>query len=263
MASVFLYFFAKLGVTYTNPATLMMIRYIISGIILFSISRKLIIDKNVLILAIFTTTSTIFWGYGLLYVSPAVSSVLSYTMPLFSMILAIFIINEKPNHYEIIGLIIGFLGLGIYGSTLFKGFTKIGMILTLINAVFWALFSIYYRKLSKYDPISLNATQFIIGSGFMGLIDIFSIRKGFYFIPSLKLLESIVYISTIGGAFQFLIWNYLLKLERVNKVTIFAYIIPVATTIIQALLYKSLPKLFEIIGLLIMISGVIIARLKG
>ncbi len=240
----------------------MMIRYLISGIILLAIGKKLIIDKNVLILSIFTSTSTLFWGYGLLYVSPAVSSVLSYTMPLFSIILAIFIINERPNSYEIIGLIIGFFGLGIYGITLLKGFTIIGMILTLINAVFWALFSIYYRKLSKYDPISLNATQFIIGSGFMGLIDIFSIKNGFYFIPSYKLLESIIYISTIGGAFQFLLWNYLLKIEKVSKVTIFAYVIPVVTTIIQAILYMRLPKYLEIIGLLIMIIGVILARLK-
>jgi len=259
-ASVFLYFFAKMGVSYTNPPTLMMIRYLIAGLILVSISRKFIIDRNVLILSLFTTTSTLFWGYGLIYVSPAVSSVLSYTMPLFSIILATIIIKEVPNKYEILGLIIGFSGLGIYGIPLLKGITKIGMVLTIINAIFWALFSIYYRKLSKYDVISLNATQFIMGAIFMGIVDIFTLKDGFYFNPSLKLLESIVYISTIGGAFQFLTWNYLLKLERVSKVTMLAYVIPVATTITQVLLYKIVPKSLEIIGLIIMIIGVIISR---
>ncbi|MGC9183156.1 DMT family transporter [Caldisphaera sp.] len=260
IASIFLYFFAKIGVSYTNPPTLMMIRYLIAGLILFSISKKFILDKNVLILSLFTTTSTLFWGYGLIYVSPAASSVLSYTMPLFSIILATIIIKEIPNKYEILGLIIGFSGLGIYGIPLLKGITKIGMMLTIINAIFWALFSIYYRKLSKYDVISLNATQFILGSFFMGIVDLITIRGGFYFDPSFGLLESIVYISTVGGAFQFLSWNYLLKIERVGKVTMLAYIIPVATTITQAALYKTIPKSLEILGLTIMIIGVIISR---
>lgn len=261
-ASIFLYFFAKMGVEFANPPTLMMLRYLIAGLILLTISRKFVFDKNVLILSTFTSISTLFWGYGLVYVSPAVSSVLSYTMPLFSIILAIFIIKEKPTRFEILGLIVGFTGLGIYGIPLLKGITTIGMILTIINAIFWALFSIYYRKLSSYDPISLNATQFLIGSAFMGIVDLFTINHGFYLKPSFGFIESLIYISTIGGAFQFFTWNYLLKLERVGKVTMMAYIIPVATTVMQAILYKSLPKQLEIIGLIIMILGVILARIE-
>ncbi|MGC8566985.1 MAG: DMT family transporter [Caldisphaera sp.] len=262
MASVFLYFFAKEGTTYADPSLLMMIRYLISGLILFSISKKFVINKNVLLLSVFTTVSTLFWGYGLVYVSPAVSAVLSYTMPLFSLIFANAMLKEKATLLEITGLIIGFLGIGIYGYPLVKGFTKIGVVLTIINAIFWALFSIYYRKLSNYDPISLNATQFLLGSLFMGIVSIFTSYKDFYFYWNVKLLESIIYISTIGGAFQFLVWNYMLRLERVNRVTMLAYIVPIGTTIAQAFLFKKIPNIIEIFGLFVIIIGVIISRYK-
>jgi drug/metabolite transporter (DMT)-like permease len=239
-----------------------MIRYLISGLILFSISKKFVINKNVLLLSVFTTVSTLFWGYGLVYVSPAVSAVLSYTMPLFSLIFANAMLKEKATLLEITGLIIGFLGIGIYGYPLVKGFTKIGVVLTIINAIFWALFSIYYRKLSNYDPISLNATQFLLGSLFMGIVSIFTSYKDFYFYWNVKLLESIIYISTIGGAFQFLVWNYMLRLERVNRVTMLAYIVPIGTTIAQAFLFKKIPNIIEIFGLFVIIIGVIISRYK-
>ncbi|MDP8003654.1 MAG: EamA family transporter, partial [Caldisphaera sp.] len=67
---------------------------------------------------------------------------------------------------------------------------------------------------------------------------------------------------TIGGAFQFLVWNYMLRLERVNRVTMLAYIVPIGTTIAQAFLFKKIPNIIEIFGLFVIIIGVIISRYK-
>ncbi|EQD61430.1 hypothetical protein B2A_03234, partial [mine drainage metagenome] len=62
--------------------------YLIGGLILLAISRKLILTRTLVYLSIMTAASTMFWAFGLMYVSPAESAVLSYSMPLFSLPIA-------------------------------------------------------------------------------------------------------------------------------------------------------------------------------
>ena len=262
VSSIFLYFFVKIGVENSAPSILMSIRYAVAGSILYLLSRKIIINKGVIFLSLFTSISTLFWAYGLIYVNPASSSVISYTMPFFALILAFFLLRESPTRFEIIGLIVGFTGLGIYSLPLLKGLTALGVLLTIIDAFFWAAFSVYYRKLSNYDVLSLNASQFILGALYMAVYTLFLPRNGLYISFNMELIESLVYISTIGGALQFLVWNYMLKLEKVNRVTVLAYIVPVATTLVQIPIYKKLPTLIQIIGLIVIIVGVVLSRYK-
>ena len=262
ISSIFLYFFVKIGVENSAPSILMSIRYAVAGSILYLLSKKIIINKSVIFLSLFTSISTLFWAYGLIYVNPASSSVISYTMPFFALVLAFFFLRENPTFFEIIGLIIGFAGLGIYSLPLLRGLTALGVLLTIIDAFFWAVFSVYYRKLSNYDVLSLNASQFMLGALCMAVYTLFLPRSSLYISFNMELVESLVYISTIGGALQFLAWNYMLKLEKVNRVTALAYVVPIGTTLVQIPIYKKLPSLIQIIGLIVIIVGVVLSRYR-
>lgn len=254
------YFFAKNGLLYSSPIFFMALRYAISAAILIPFVRKIQINRDILILSLLTTTSTIFWSVGLLYVSPAQSSVLSYSMPLFSLPLAFLIVREKPTKYELTGIGVGFAGVVVYGIPLMGGFTMLGMILTIINAFFWASFTVYYRKMRDADPISINASQFLIGSGIMLLLSF----PGFYFTISTDFLIDLLWMATFGGAFSFLAWNYLIKVSSVNRVTVLAFSVPIFTTVLEAIISMAIPETFFIIGIAMMFVGIYISRLtKG
>lgn len=254
------YFFAKNGLLYSSPIFFMALRYAISAAILIPFVRKIQINRDILILSLLTTTSTIFWSVGLLYVSPAQSSVLSYSMPLFSLPLAFLIVREKPTKYELTGIGVGFAGVVVYGIPLMGGFTMLGMILTIINAFFWASFTVYYRKMRDADPISINASQFLIGSGIMLLLSF----PGFYFTFNTTFLIDLLWMATFGGAFSFLAWNYLIKVSSVNRVTVLAFSVPIFTTVLEAIISMAIPETFLIIGIAMMFVGIYISRLtKG
>lgn len=254
------YFFAKNGLLYSSPIFFMALRYAISAAILIPFVRKIQINRDILILSLLTTTSTIFWSVGLLYVSPAQSSVLSYSMPLFSLPLAFLIVREKPTKYELTGIGVGFAGVVVYGIPLMGGFTMLGMILTIINAFFWASFTVYYRKMRDADPISINASQFLIGSGIMLLLSF----PGFYFTFNTTFLIDLLWMATFGGAFSFLAWNYLIKVSSVNRVTVLAFSVPIFTTVLEAIISMAIPETFFIIGIAMMFVGIYISRLtKG
>ncbi|MEJ2770238.1 MULTISPECIES: DMT family transporter [unclassified Stygiolobus] len=251
----FLYSFTKEGLEYSSPPVFMEMRYLISGIILFSITRKVLINKDILLLSLFTTTSTALWSYGLLYVPPSESAVLSYTMPLFAIPISYFILNERPSINEVTGIIIGFFGLMVYASSL--DVSLIGAVLTITNAIFWAMFTVYYRKLRGLNPLMVNASQFLLGSLFFLIIIPFDYK----FDPSPSYLVSFSYSTFLGGLLMFLLWNMMLKVEKVSKIVVLIFSIPIFSTLVDYVRGVIEVNFLVILGIGIMFSGLVISQL--
>jgi EamA-like transporter family. len=96
-------------------------------------------------------------------------------MPLFAIPISYFILNERPSINEVTGIIIGFFGLMVYTSSL--DVSLIGAVLTITNAIFWAMFTVYYRKLRGLNPLMVNASQFLLGSLFFLIYLVFGKPK--------------------------------------------------------------------------------------
>ncbi len=257
--TAFSYYFAKNGLIYASPFAFMGLRYLLAAGVLLAMSRKLIFSRNLLYLSLMTVISTMFWSYGLLYVSPAESAVLSYSMPLFSLPIAFFMVSEKPSRTELIGIFVGFTGIMVYGLPLLQGFTEIGMVLTVINAFFWGMFTVFYRKLKDQDPVSINASQMLIGGLIMMALSPldFSLRINYEF------LIDLLWMGTMGGALQFLLWNYMIRISKVNRITVLAFSVPIFTMVLGAIMSDAFPGILTTAGVSIMFFGILISRLKG
>ena len=257
--TAFSYFFAKDGLVFASPFVFMGLRYLIAGAMLLSISRRIILTRSLLFLSAVTVTSTVFWAYGLLYVSPSESAVLSYSMPLFSLPIAFLLVSEKPSRMEILGIAIGFAGVLVYGIPLLSGFTLVGMVLTVINAFFWGTFTVFYRKLKDQDPVAVNATQFIVGAGIMLALSPLDfhlrITTGFFI--------DLAWMGTLGGALQFLLWNYMIRISKVNRITVLAFSVPIFTVVLEAFMTSRIPGIFSIAGVVVMFTGIFLSRIRG
>ncbi|MCL5731839.1 MAG: DMT family transporter [Candidatus Thermoplasmatota archaeon] len=257
--TAFSYFFAKDGLGFASPFVFMGLRYLIAGAMLLSISRRIILTKSLLFLSVVTVTSTVFWAYGLLYVSPSESAVLSYSMPLFSLPIAFLLVSEKPSRMEILGIVIGFAGVLIYGIPLLSGFTLVGMVLTVINAFFWGTFTVFYRKLKDQDPVAVNATQFIVGAGIMLALS----PLDFHLRITTGFLIDLAWMGTLGGALQFLLWNYMIRISKVNRITVLAFSVPIFTVVLEAFMTSRIPGIFSIAGVVVMFTGIFLSRIRG
>lgn len=256
--TAFSYFFAKNGISYASPLIFMALRYLLAGLLLLTISRRLVLNRSLILLSAVTATSTIFWAYGLLFVSPAESAVLSYSMPLFSLPIAFLIVSESPTGMEISGIMIGFAGVIIYGIPLISGFTLIGMFLTIVNAVFWATFTVFYRKLRNQDPVAVNATQFLMGAAIMFALSPLDFKLHL----TTSFIEDLLWMATLGGALQFVLWNQMIRIRKVNRITVLAFSVPIFTIIIEALMTGRIPPVYSILGVTIMFIGILVSRVK-
>ncbi len=257
--TAFSYFFAKDGLVFASPFVFMGLRYLIAGAMLLSISRRIILTRSLLFLSAVTVTSTVFWAYGLLYVSPSESAVLSYSMPLFSLPIAFLLVSEKPSNMEILGIAIGFAGVLVYGIPLLSGFTLVGMVLTVINAFFWGTFTVFYRKLKDQDPVAVNATQFIVGAGIMLALS----PLDFHLRITTGFLIDLAWMGTLGGALQFLLWNYMIRISKVNRITVLAFSVPIFTVVLEAFMTSRIPGIFSIAGVAVMFTGISLSRIRG
>lgn len=259
--ATFQYQFAKDGLRYVDPMTFMGIRYLLAGAICFIIAKSFrpILNRDTVLLSVFTFVSSGLWIYGLVFVSPAQSAVLSYTMPLFAIPLSILLIKEKASRLVWAGAVIGFLGVATYSFALTsEGGSVLGQLLSVGNAFFWALYSVYLRKLRVQDPVRTVATQFMLG----GLFYLVFLPFTFYVDPTPGFFIDLGYVTLIGGVFSLLVWSAMLRTESVGKITTLVFAVPATSVVVQSLLTRQLPTLLSIAGICVMFTGIYVSRLK-
>ncbi|MFB6470240.1 MAG: DMT family transporter [Vulcanisaeta sp. AZ3] len=258
------YFFVKFGLKYSPPLGYMALRTLLAGIVLGIVSLVmnnkyfLIMNKDFLLLSLFASLSTALWAYGLVYVDPGSSAIFSYTMPLFAILLSVVILHERPRIMSIIGTVIGFIGVTIYGiSSIARGVPLIGALLTIANSIFWALYSIYFRKLGNYDGIIVVSNMFIVNAVILTLMGflvngmhVFEISWTQSFI--LNLLGT----ALIGGSTLFLVWYFMINTLGVSNVMPYIFIVPAFTLLLNYLILGMEPTIPELIGSAIMFLGI-------
>ena len=235
----------------------MALRYVLVGLILLGISRKVTFDRDSIKISLFFSASTIFWILGLADVSPGDSAVLTYSMPLFAIPLAILVARDKVTHLEVIGAVVGFIGVITYSITLTHGSSLAGASLTLIGAAFMATYSTYCRKLRDRQVLPLLTTQFLIGSipMILGAL-VFPMTTNL----TGQFLLDLVYLVVFGGMIQMALWQGMLRTQSVARVTTTTFAIPAATMLWQSLEFHEIPGVIPIVGASIMFLGILVSQ---
>jgi drug/metabolite transporter (DMT)-like permease len=255
LISTFQFQFAKDALNYASVFFLMGVRFLIAASLLFCVLREFhpIFNKDTTLLSLFTAASAGLWGFGLLYVSPSESAVLSYTMPLFSIPISLLVLSEKIRVREAIGTTVGVLGVIVYSLPfLSSAITLVGAILTLANAVFWALYTVYYRKLKTQNQGMTVATQFLVTSAIFLLLS----PLKFKLVLSPSFWVDLTYLSVLSAVVSFLLWNTMARSHRVGKMASLIYLTPAAATLVQAIQTSIMPQLVSLVGISVMTLGV-------
>jgi drug/metabolite transporter (DMT)-like permease len=105
---------------------------------------------------------------GLNLTSPINSSILISTNPIFAFVFAALILNENISLLKGGGLALGLLGVLLLilqnGTPDFGSSTFIGDILTLINTISWAFYTVIIKRmLEKYHPVTVMKWTFFFG----------------------------------------------------------------------------------------------------
>jgi drug/metabolite transporter (DMT)-like permease len=229
----------KIGLGYMEPFTLAVWRCAIAAVtlLIYVKSRSIRLPgwrrwPDFIAVGLFQTTFLFgFMLLGMKRITAGKTSVLLYTMPVWTILLVHFYLREKINTRQWVGVVLGSMGiLTILGWDIFaKQDTDIlfGELLIIVAAISWAASNIWVKKrMAGEDIYRISALQLIFGT--LGLLIIALPTHGVLSIEwTWKSVYVLLFTGLIASAVDFTIWFYLIKKLDINITTFSSMLVPV------------------------------------
>jgi len=258
----------KMGLGYSEPFTFAtwrcaigaasMMVYLSVRPVKWPAMRKL---PDYIVIGLFQTT--FMFGlmlYGMKYVTAGKTSVLLYTMPIWTILLVNFYLKEKLNSGKWMGVTLGSAGIiCILGwDTLVNQNLQIlmGELLVLAGAVSWAVSNIWVKKrMVGEDIYAMSSLQLAFGA--IGLALLAAPTEGVFNVDlNAHSIYILLFTGIIASAVDFTIWFYLLKKMDINILTFSSMLVPVFGLLFDWLLLGNPLDPGILVGGLLILGGI-------
>lgn len=266
---------------YLHPISLVFLRiagasilfWILDFFISENIKQKISIYsiKTMFFLSLFgVIINQFFFIYGLSITTPINSAIIMISNPIAVFVFSYFIFKDHPKKFEWkkwVGLILGITGALILilfkGNFSFGSETWLGDLMTLINAISWAIFLIYGKEiLQKHHTVTVMKWMFLWGSiVFLPIAFYFLKNENWLSIP-LHIYWSITFVVVATTFLAYLLNTYGLKLLSTTTVSMYIYIQPFLATLFAIVLGKDNITYTKIIAGCFVISGIYLVNTK-
>lgn len=203
---------------------------------------------------------------GLNFTKAANASVMLGTIPIWVALLSQFFTEEKLTLLKSIGVLFAFAGVSMIvvggdNELSFESDTFLGDIITILSAIVWAIYTILSKRYLKfYNSTQFSAFMAMIGFICLGLIGIPSLMETDFTSISLKAYGGLVYSGLLSVGVAYLVWNNgIVKIGAVRTAT-YQNLVPVLGLFFGVMILGEELTLFQYIGALSVIAGIVMAR---
>lgn len=257
-----------------SPGHLMLLRFLTASFVFFLyalyLGKQFTIPKRKDLLRIFIlgVIGITFYHFGVTFgqqtVNAGTTSMIVGAGPIFTTLIAVFLLKERMEIFGWIGLIIGFIGVSLItiGSTGTSFVFSEGLALVFFATISTSFFFVYQKPLFKrYKPIELTA--YFTWAGTIPML---------YFLPGLAdtiqhaTMEANIaamYVGVIPAALCYATWATALSLGNVSTVSSMLYLEPPIAIFIAWIWLQELPSILSMIGGFVAISSVAIVNIVG
>ncbi len=205
-----------------------------------------------------TSLQYVFFYIGLAHTTGVKASILNASGAFFSVMLAHFLYhNDRLSWRKLTGCALGFGGVLVVnlGSTVGLEFHFLGEGFVILAALVLSSASIYGKRLSQHmDSVVMTGYQLALGGGLLWLIGWGNDGHLHSFDWQTTLL--LVYLMGLS-AVAFALWGVLLKFNKVSRVTVFNFLIPIFGAGLSALfLGESLWAWKNLVALVLVSVGI-------
>lgn len=269
----FSFIFSKMALSVAEPIIILSARFTISFLVLnilsvfgnFKLDYKGKPKLRLLLMGLMQPLLYfIFELFGLSLVSSALSGVIIALVPVVVMILAVFLLSEKPTVMQILCTILSIIGvalISVISNDGSKNYT-LGVILLVGAVICAAFFNVLSRgESARFSPFERTYIMFLlatVGFNIIGAV----IYKGEY-ISSLftafthyEFSVSVAYLSVLSSVAAFLLYNYSTTVINVVQSASFSNIITVVTVIAGVVILKDNFGIWEYLLCALIVLGV-------
>ena len=236
------------------------------------IKKKEYIIKNYKLFIILGVTSiTIFNSivYYSLNFTQVISGVLMIsTIPVMIMFFSSILKIEKTNVFQIIGVILSFLGVTIIitkaNFQILKNLDFNKGDITMVLAMFsWALYSTLLKR-QKYELSQISLLQVVISFGLIFLIPVYFIeyQVGFRINLDIPFFLILSYVVLLPGLASFILWIKGISMIGANRSGVFLHLMPIISAIMAMIFFNEKFMFYHILGACFIISGILLSNKK-
>jgi drug/metabolite transporter (DMT)-like permease len=206
-----------------------------------------------------TTIQYIFFYVGLAFTTGVKGSIMNATGTFFSVLLAHFIYhNDKLSYNKTLGCVLGFAGVMLVnfnsGMQDFR-FVWNGDGFVVLAAFILSAATMYGKRISQtVDPTVMTGWQLAIG-GVVLVVGGYA-TGGTLEVHSFSAVAILGYLTLLSSV-AFALWSVLLKVNRVSMIAPFNFVVPVAGTVLSAIvLGENILEIKYAVALVLVCSGI-------
>jgi len=223
-------------------------------------SLKIINFKFVFLIGMFQMIGfTVLVLVALVHGGTAKTSVLTFTMPIWANLLALYFLKEKMTNKQILAITVSLIGLILIFDPVHKNADFNSMLIAISAGFFWGCGVISVKKYNKKYPqvelLNLTAWQMLLGSLPILVVivakgmEIYEINPFFW--------KASFYNIIFCNALAWLLWNYGVKHLKTSEVSTISLLAPVIGSLAAFLELHEALKINEGIGLIMILCGVL------
>jgi len=202
-------------------------------------------------------------SWGELHIDSAVASILDATVPLFTILMAHFLLSDdKITLPKMLGLVVGFAGIVVLMSKDVGASSSslVGQAAVILASIFYAVTAIYIRKMTVDTPgIVRSAGPLVSATATMWLGTL--IFESPIQIPQLGITWiALLFMGVLGSGLAFMMAFYLIHEIGPTRMTMVTYLFPLGGVILGvAFLHEQLT--WQVIaGAVLIVSSLVIAN---
>jgi drug/metabolite transporter (DMT)-like permease len=176
------------------------------------------------------------------------AAILTYTMPIWSVLLAALILREPIGREKLLAVVAGAVGIGLLAAPVLESGQVAGVILPLLAALAWSLGTIVLKKWHlKGDPIVTTAYQLMIGAA-ISIICMFVSGQTAPVSVSTPVIIAMLFHIVFATAGAYLLWFTILARHAASTSALLAFAVPVVGVLSAMLLVGDRPSLTDLVG---------------
>jgi drug/metabolite transporter (DMT)-like permease len=233
--------------------------------------KEYVLQNYKLFIILGVTSITIFNSivYYSLNFTQVISGVLMIsTIPVMIMFFSSILKIEKTNSFQIIGVILSFLGVIIIitkaNFEILKNLDFNKGDITMVVAMFsWALYSTLLKR-QKYELSQISLLQVVISFGLIFLIPVYFIeyQVGFRINLDKPFILILSYVVLLPGLASFILWIKGISMIGANRSGVFLHLMPIFSAVMAMIFFNEKFMFYHILGACFIITGILLSNRK-
>lgn len=202
---------------------------------------------------------------GLARTTPANSSLLMATAPIWVAIIGLVLGIERINRVMWVGILMSFSGIALLilsgNAVHLGGTTLMGDLLLLSCAILWAAYTTASKPLlARYSPLVLTAWSMVAGTIPLVAISVPAMRQQNWAQPSLVAWGAMAFSSLFAVVISYLIWYTSVQRVGNARTAVYSNLTPVAAIVFAWLVLGDALMPLQLLGAAIVLGGLVITR---